>query len=90
MVKNKNKGLPSKAAPNNQNYTLNLSATPNLVERAIGLAIEVPKEWPADMRRAFGSMEKSFLSNPKFRHLSVLPPGSLLTLFTLEPAAQAA
>lgn len=50
---------------------------PKTQEMIVGLAVVPPEQWPADQRTLFGTIERTLLSNPLFRHLSVLPVGCL-------------
>lgn len=86
MGKNKNnKQSLNGTAVNNPN-----NQAPQFIERVVGFAISAPKEWPEAKQKLYKAVERSLLENPRFRNLSVMPPGHLLTLFRLEPVNGAA
>jgi len=53
------------------------ASLPPKPQEILYFAGHAPKEWDADKRRTYESMEASLLRDSRFRHLSVLPPDSL-------------
>lgn len=45
--------------------------------RIIGLGLTIPENWSKDHARISEQIERSLMAKPEFRHLSILPPGSL-------------
>ena len=53
------------------------TTVPPAPPKVVGFAVTVPTEWDADKRRISGLIELSLLRHPHFKHLSILPVGSL-------------